>query len=455
MKVFYSFLFFYLPFFINAQQKLEFDFDYAQFAYDSSSNFIEFYYSFSQKGLAQTKTDSAILLEGILYIQITDTSNQTIVVDREWKINHEVTDSLDLNKSLVGVLGFIIPSGDYVCNVSGRNLKDSLVNRNYREFITVKPFIDSSPAVSNIQIASKILQDSPNTNSVFYKNSYEIIPLPTSIFGENQPVLFHYFELYNLESLNNELPLKLSVIVTSSRGNVFFHKSKNIDVTTDSRVEVGTVAVNKFPTDTYTIIISLVDSINQYGVSSSKKFYVLNPSVEIVDSVYNELSDVFATHFGAMSEEELDDLFQKSKYIATSQEIEQYNILNGEKGKQKFLQEFWKVRDNEPSTQKNEFYEEYLRRIDISNQQFSTLGKKGWKTDRGRIYLKYGAPSEIERYPNQIDTKPYEIWNYNEIEGGVVFVFADLTNFSDYQLIHSTARGELRDDNWFRRIRSI
>ncbi|UCH65583.1 MAG: GWxTD domain-containing protein, partial [Ignavibacterium sp.] len=69
-----------------------------------------------------------------------------------------------------------------------------------------------------------------------------------------------------------------------------------------------------------------------------------------------------------------------------------------------------------------------------------------------RVYLIYGEPSEIDRYPNQTDSRPYEIWSYQDIEGGVIFIFADLTGFSDYLLIHSTKRGELRDDSWERRI---
>ena len=449
------FLFLSSPFITSAQQKIEFDFDYAQFAYDTSSNYVEFYYSFGQRGLAQVKNDSVTLLEGILDIEITNTSTHELIVDREWKINHEIKDTLDMNKSLVGILNFIIPAGKYICEISGRNSKDSTISRNYKEAITVEPFIDSSFAVSNIQFASKILQDSPNKNSVFYKNSFEIIPLPTSILGENQPVLFHYFELYNLQNINAGFPLKLNVSVLDSRRNVHFQKSKEISRATDSRVEVGTVLVNKYPTDTYTIIVSLFDSLKNYSVSSAKKFYVLNPSVEVNDSVYGEITDVFATQFGAMSEEELDDLFDKSKYIAAAGEIDQYNSLNGKEGKQKFILQFWNQRDTEPSTPQNEFFMEYLKRVEYSNQHFKALGKKGWRTDRGRVFLKYGEPSEIERYPNQIDTKPYEIWYYNEIEGGVIFIFGDLTNFSDYQLIHSTARGELRDDNWQRRISSI
>lgn len=453
--LFHTFVILTISFSINAQQKIDFDFDYAQFAYDSSSNYLELYYSFGQRGLAQIKNDSAVLLEGILDIEIKDTSTQELVVDREWKINHEIKDTLDMNRSLVGILSFILPAGEYTCSISGRNPQDASVSRNYSESLTVEPFIDTSFAVSNIQFASKILQDSPNKNSVFYKNSYEVIPLPTSILGENQPVLFHYFELYNLKDENNNVPLKLNTVVINSRREIFFSKTKDISKNTNSRVEVGTVLINKFPTDTYTIIISLYDSTKNFSIASSKRFYVLNPSVAINDSSFGEITDVFSTHFGAMSEEELDDLFDKSKYIATSQEIDQYNSLTEKEGKQKFIYQFWNARDTEPSTPQNEFYLNYQKRIEISNQQFAALGKKGWKTDRGRIFLKYGEPSEIERFPNQIDTKPYEIWHYNEIEGGVIFIFADLTNFSDYQLIHSTARGELRDDNWYRRIRSI
>jgi len=68
------------------------------------------------------------------------------------------------------------------------------------------------------------------------------------------------------------------------------------------------------------------------------------------------------------------------------------------------------------------------------------------------VYLVYGQPSEIDRYPNQTDTRPYEIWYYYDMEGGGQFIFGDITGFSDFMLLHSTKRGELRDDGWQRRI---
>jgi GWxTD domain-containing protein len=361
-----------------------------------------------------------------------------------------------MNQSLVGVVGFLLSSGTYECIVTGEDSTESSFAKTYKEYITVKPFKRNNISISDLQLASKILQNSPDVESIFYKNTYEVTPLPSSVFSERQPVLFYYLELYNLQSASHDLPLKLNALVYNSRGSIVYNKVRSITGSVDSRVEVGTVILNKFPTDTYALIIALMDSVRNYGVSSSKRFFVYNPSVQVSDSQYSgTATNVLATQFGIMSGEELDDIFQKSKYIATAEEIEQYENLTEVGGKREFINQFWSMRDLDPSTPKNEFYSQYFERVQRCNQMFSALGKEGWKTDRGRIYLKYGEPSEIERFPNQIDSRPYEIWHYNEIQGGVIFVFADLTNFSDYQLIHSTARGELRDDNWTRRIRTI
>ncbi|OPZ67292.1 MAG: hypothetical protein BWY83_02647 [bacterium ADurb.Bin478] len=66
------------------------------------------------------------------------------------------------------------------------------------------------------------------------------------------------------------------------------------------------------------------------------------------------------------------------------------------------------------------------------------------------IHLRYGKPSDIERHSVGKDTKPYEIWHYENIENGVIFVFVDRSGFNQYELIHSTKRGELYDPNYQR-----
>lgn len=431
------------------QERKIFDFDYAQFAYDSTSNYLEVYYSFNQNNLTSSVQGDKHLLEGLLHITLTDTVSKNVLLDREWKINHDTGDSLENSKNLVGVLGIQLPQGYYKMFVSGGN-KDNSIKDSFTEFLNSVPYYSNSITLSDIQLATNIIQDSQNKESMFFKNSLEVIPGPTGVFSESLPVTYYYSEIYNLDKIPGDHDIKVYHFVYNSKKELVSKKVKNVGHGIKSKVEVGSVVVNKFPTDTYTIVVGVVDSTGNYGINSSKKFYVFNPGVKSNDTLMNLPS--FSSEFGSLSEEELDDLYAKSKYIASNNETKRYNGAKGLEAKRDVLFQFWKDRDNDPATPQNESFHQYLGRIESANSKFGTPTKIGWKTDRGRVYILNGEPSEIERFPNQMDSKPYEIWHYNDIEGGVVFIFADLTGFSDYLLVHSSKRGELRDENWSRRV---
>ncbi|RKZ00572.1 MAG: hypothetical protein DRQ13_00100 [Ignavibacteriae bacterium] len=437
---------------IFSQNKVDFEFDYAQFGYDTTSNFVEFYYSFNQASLTVVHTDTADYIQGILHISITDSATGELVVNNSWLVPGIIRDSSDLNKSLVGAIGFVIDEGVYYCKLSGADVQDSLKTRAIDGYLRINPFFKLTASMSDLQLASNIIPQSTNESSIFYKNTYEVTPMPTAIFGENQPVLFYYTELYNLSDESGSNNLRLDQLVFNSRQQLVINKSKQIDRKVDSRVEVGAVHAFKLPTDTYILVCTLIDSVANLGVSSSKKFFVYNPDVVYVDTFTIQTTSVLSSAFGVMSEEELDDLFNKSNYIASESEKDQYELLTTEGGKREFMFNFWEGRENDPLQEYKQVYLDYISRVNESNARYTAMGKKGWQTDRGRVFLIYGDPSEIERFPNQPETRPYEIWSYHHIEGGVYFVFGDITGFNDYQLIHSTKRGELRDETWERRI---
>jgi GWxTD domain-containing protein len=432
--------------------EIKFEFDYAQFSFDSTSNYVEFYYAFNQASLSRVQTDSVILTKGILHITIQDSTTGELVVDKDWLISQELTDSMATDKSLIGEIGFILEEGSYKCVITGSDFVNPDRSRALTEYFAINPFLKMGMTMSDIQLASNIIQGSENTSSIFYKNTFEVLPIPTSTFGEGQPVLFYYTELYNLKGIQSDNNLRIDKYVLNSRAQVVLQKSKLISRSLNSRVEVGTIMIYKLPSDTYTLVLSLIDSVSNYGVSSSKKFFVYNPSVEYVDTFQVKGTNFVTGMFGVMSEEELDDFFKKSRYVSTVAEIEKYESLSEEGAKRKFLTDFWDARDTDVNDGKNQDLANFLKRLDLANDRYKAMGKEGWKTDRGRVYVIYGEPSEVDRYPNQTNAKPYEIWHYQDIEGGVIFVFADMTGFSDYLLIHSTKRGELRDDNWQRRI---
>jgi len=98
-----------------------------------------------------------------------------------------------------------------------------------------------------------------------------------------------------------------------------------------------------------------------------------------------------------------------------------------------------------------------LKRIDYTNEHYSTSkvtknSRLGWKTDKGRVYIIYGEPDEIKRRPDSQYFGPYEIWEYNQIQGGVSFYFVDEFRTNQWRLVHSTARSESQDPQWFNKI---
>ncbi len=82
-------------------------------------------------------------------------------------------------------------------------------------------------------------------------------------------------------------------------------------------------------------------------------------------------------------------------YIITDEERKAFKRLSTDDERENFIEAFWLRRDPTPDTEENEFKEEHYRRIAYANERFAS-GIPGWKTDRGRIYIVYGPPDEID-----------------------------------------------------------
>jgi len=452
-KITLIFVFVYVQLF--CQQEPSFEFDYAQFAYDSTSNYVEFYYSINQNEFLHQSNSNGLYYNAKLKMQIQNNQSGELIVNKQWKLNNKVSNETSKDsKVLVGVLAFVIPKGIYDLKISIEDMDKPEFKKVYNEKLSINPLIADNFTISDIQLANNIKQFNINKESIFYKNNLEVIPNPAIVYTVNNPVLFFYSELYNLNSAKNSKYLVLKEMLFNSTNIKIYEKEKKIPTKANSILELGAINLIKYPTDTYLLVMALIDSNSNREIVSSKKFFLYNTKVKAASSSMEKGNDYIASEFSVYTDKECDRLFDESKYIATSAEIEQYEKLDSLNAKREFLYKFWKKRDPIPETEQNEYKNEYLKRVEFCNARFHTFRKEGYKTDRGRIYLQYGPPDRIDRYPNELNMKPYEIWQYQSIEGGVIFVFGDITGYADYELLHSTKRGELRDDNWQRRIRA-
>ncbi|UCE25961.1 MAG: GWxTD domain-containing protein [Candidatus Zixiibacteriota bacterium] len=97
---------------------------------------------------------------------------------------------------------------------------------------------------------------------------------------------------------------------------------------------------------------------------------------------------------------------------------------------------FWLARDPTPGTPENETKTEFYRRVHVANENFGYLRTSGWKTDRGRVYIVYGEPDQVEDYPFVENRLPYQEWHYYRDARYRKFVFIDETGDGDFRLIY-------------------
>jgi GWxTD domain-containing protein len=193
---------------------------------------------------------------------------------------------------------------------------------------------------------------------------------------------------------------------------------------------------------------------NESMAEQARKFFVFNPDVEREQATTLEMS--FETSpYATMSEEEVEKGVKHIELIATDRERSRIKSIEDLDERRRFLMEFWRARDPNPSTSNNEFRDEFYGRLQYANQRYTTSLQEGWNTDRGRVIIKYGTPSQIDPHLYDRDAKPHEIWEFNNIpgEGQAVFIFADLSSFGEFELIHSTVTGEMRSPDWQQQVR--
>jgi GWxTD domain-containing protein len=142
-------------------------------------------------------------------------------------------------------------------------------------------------------------------------------------------------------------------------------------------------------------------------------------------------------------------LDQDVTYIITGEERQGFLRLSTDEERENYIESFWLRRDPTPDTIENEYKEEHYRRIAYSNERYAS-GIPGWKADRGRIYITFGPPDEIESHPSGgmyqrpydegggfTSTYPFEIWRYRWLEGigsDILIEFVDPTMTGEYRL---------------------
>lgn len=407
--------------------------DHASF-YDNETPFVELYYMLPREALkwesyGDDLLQGKFLLAANIYRDDERVYSKTIVIEDQCSVG----DTIYSNEYIPDQLSLHLEPGSYRLHTMVRDFHSGSVSENRRE-IKVKEYSGSDLEISDIVIASHASK-ATGKNKFTKPGMYDVIPMANPEFDQDNGMFYTYFEIYRLEP-----------------GGMYSTKSYIRDL--NGRILMENEAVDTRAPAMFDIVIDYLDvrdlknGIYEYCVkvqdkSTGQTAHASKRIYKIGEADMDEL--LYDDHY-SFSAGELDSLFRILRPLMTSEEIRNYRRGNI-KAKQRLFVDFWKKRDTDMTTAVNEYYLTIKERIRYADENFTYMNK-GAASDRGRVLLKYGYPTEVERSGFSGGDKDHEIWQYEGMRGKIIFVFCDLRGRGYYELIHSNMEGEVYNANW-------
>jgi GWxTD domain-containing protein len=381
-----------------------FDVDAISFASTSSKlSRVDIFVAIGYEQLSFVKKDDAFVASYEMTISVFDSAN-SLVSEKLWTEEVKVPNFEQSVSSATYSLvqrSVELPPGMHKISILCRDL-ESRVTRRVAKQLTISDYFKPGLQLSDVMIISKL---------VLKGDKKSITPSISANVGTIPDPMHIFFEAYNGAKLDS------AKFVTSvlTQQNEEALKSDTTFALAPGRNQVFLrIDQSPLPIGDYKVYVQAYPVREAAGAlaTTSRSFVVrwssLPKSVKDIDAAIEQLS-----------------------YIAKDKELDHIKEAMTQEEKQKRFMEFWKKRDPNPNTVRNEKMEEHYARIEYANKHFKHY-TEGWRTDMGMVYIIFGSPNNVDRHPFDSDSKPYEVWSYYELNYS--FVFIDQTGFGDYRL---------------------
>jgi len=294
---------------------------------------------------------------------------------------------------------FDVEPGEYKLSIGFTDL-ETKQTRTVKQKLKLKDLKKPKLAVSEIAFVRNLEADSLGVKSFSPEVADYVLDLSNNLFA--------YFEIYS--KLKEKKTYQVSYTIRNAKGKKIFQDKYKRRMDGPRTLDYFSLAKLNLSQGQYELKLKVIQGGK--GCETTKKIIVR----------WADLPSTVA---------DINLAIQQLKYIADKKEWDKLKKIEKNE-KLKAFKEFWDKRDPSPGTSKNERMDEYYNRVAYANRSFSGF-REGWKSDMGMIFIIFGPPSDIERHPFDVETKPYEIWYYYTITRH--FTFQDRTGFGDYKLI--------------------
>ena len=364
---------------------------------------------------------------------------------------------LDVPQSLVDVKRLLVPQGDYELEVSVQDLNAPTNQKTYRTPIKVQ-FPDSIH-LSEVQLLRSFKRD--EAVGPFTKNGYLLEPLPFFFYERGTTRLAFYAEIYKSKKSINDADYLVRYFIEADKGGgnkTLMSSGSQRKKPTDIDALLVQMDISKFESGNYTLTVELRNVANELLASRVVYFQRSNPFLPFNESDLTEES--LAQQFTKdLDEKQLKYSLAALAPIMVGDDAQMLNNVNRDKdlnNKRFFIfRHFARQDPNNPEAA----YRKYMNLAASVHEQFKSGFRYGFETDRGRTFLRFGPPDDLVHVEDEPGASPYEIWVYYSFpktsQSNVKFLFYNPSLAGeDYIYLHSTARGELQDQKWERKLYS-
>jgi GWxTD domain-containing protein len=328
---------------------------------------------------------------------------------------------------------------------------------------TVQGFA-SAPLVSDLVVSSRIraLPEGEQANAAELKRGRFAIERGTRItIFPTEPRLPYYLELYPAGSaaVNEQLEF---AIHRATGGDPLFRTQRPITVTERGGVDVAAVPLAGLPPGEY--VLSVTAKVGDRSERREAAFTMGTlqdaPAVSAppATSGARSESDLLDRYFSATTRTDpvIKGLVEALILAAPGEAVPSSTLQLPADAQRRFLARYWsRIPDPTPATAPHDMLEEYINRVAVVSREYveKDIGRSGARTDRGRIYLKYGPP-DIKQILQLAGSRAIEAWKYTK-QRGLKFAFLDETGFSNFNLVFTTDPQEQTLADWQDRVRDI
>lgn len=378
--------------------------DYLSFFSDKPGfTLLDVFIQVPYKNVQFVKSGEGFTAKYSVSVSIYDSSKTTLIVEKMW---NETVNVFDYNTTIsrdnynISKKSLDLKPGSYLIKTILEDL-DSRKETISENTIIVKDFTGNF-SLSDILLISKI-GDEQNNNIV--------IPNISRNIPSYKDKIKIYFEADSKDTSDTKLTFEYKV---TNVENKVIHKVEEVrNIKPGINQILYTMSEFPFELGAYVITVTIMDSQNKVLAITNKTFYSQSKGLPAI------ILDI-------------DKAIAQTVYIATADELDYMEEGKTQSDRTKRFIEFWKKKDPSPNNDENEVFDEYYRRVEYADKNFSNY-IEGWRSDRGMVYIMIGPPNNIERHPFEYDAKPYEVWEYYNLNRSLIFL--DQTGFGDYRLI--------------------